>query len=59
MTSHYNSLYDTIFNNETDAKTRIIATGGASANKTILQILSDIFNTPVYTQVCIFIYLYV
>jgi xylulokinase len=33
-----------------DAKTRIIATGGASNNNTILQILSDVFNAPVYTQ---------
>lgn len=30
--------------------TRIIATGGASANKTILQVLADVFNAPVYTQ---------
>lgn len=29
--------------------TKIIATGGASANKTILQVIADIFNTPVYT----------
>ncbi|XP_015183446.1 PREDICTED: xylulose kinase isoform X3 [Polistes dominula] len=28
--------------------TRIIATGGASANKTILQVLADVFNSPVY-----------
>ncbi|VVC30671.1 Pre-C2HC domain,Carbohydrate kinase, FGGY, N-terminal,Carbohydrate kinase, FGGY, C-terminal [Cinara cedri] len=33
-----------------DTKTRIIATGGASTNNTILQILSDVFNAPVYTQ---------
>lgn len=31
--------------------TRILATGGASANKSILQVLSDVFNAPVYTQV--------
>ncbi|XP_055599844.1 xylulose kinase [Uranotaenia lowii] len=30
--------------------TRILATGGASANKSILQVLSDVFNAPVYTQ---------
>ncbi|KYO46966.1 xylulose kinase isoform X1 [Alligator mississippiensis] len=30
-------------------KTRILATGGASHNKDILQVLSDVFNTPVYT----------
>ncbi|XP_012062154.1 PREDICTED: xylulose kinase-like, partial [Atta cephalotes] len=28
--------------------TRIIATGGASINKAILQVLSDVFNSPVY-----------
>lgn len=32
--------------------TRIIATGGVSANKTILQVLSDVFNSPVYALVC-------
>lgn len=30
--------------------TRIIATGGASANKSILQVVSDVFNAPVYVQ---------
>ncbi|XP_051624259.1 xylulose kinase isoform X2 [Manacus candei] len=30
-------------------RTRILATGGASHNKTILQVLSDVFNAPVYT----------
>ncbi|KAF7245755.1 Xylulose kinase [Varanus komodoensis] len=29
--------------------TRILATGGASYNKAILQVLSDVFNAPVYT----------
>lgn len=29
---------------------RILATGGASANKSILQVLADVFNTPVYVQ---------
>jgi len=33
-----------------DANTKIVATGGASINTTILQILSDVFNAPVYTQ---------
>lgn len=28
--------------------TRIIATGGASANKSMLQVLADVFNSPVY-----------
>ncbi|KAM4606083.1 xylulose kinase isoform 2-T2 [Polymixia lowei] len=29
--------------------TRVLATGGASTNKAILQVLSDVFNAPVYT----------
>ncbi|KAM6908154.1 xylulose kinase isoform 1-T1 [Lycodopsis pacificus] len=29
--------------------TRVLATGGASANKDILQVLCDVFNAPVYT----------
>ncbi|XP_075308790.1 xylulose kinase isoform X1 [Odontesthes bonariensis] len=28
---------------------RVLATGGASANREILQVLSDVFNLPVYT----------
>ncbi|XP_011504993.1 PREDICTED: xylulose kinase-like [Ceratosolen solmsi marchali] len=31
-------------------KRRIIATGGASTNKTILQVLSDVFNSPVHVS---------
>ncbi|XP_008161218.2 xylulose kinase isoform X2 [Chrysemys picta bellii] len=30
-------------------RTRIVATGGASYNKEILQVLSDVFSAPVYT----------
>lgn len=30
--------------------TRILATGGASANKAILQVMADVFNAPVYIQ---------
>ena len=30
--------------------TRILATGGASTNKEILQVLADVFNTDVYVQ---------
>lgn len=30
--------------------TRILATGGASANRSILQVMADVFNAPVYTQ---------
>ncbi|KAM8822660.1 xylulose kinase isoform 2-T3 [Spinachia spinachia] len=29
--------------------TRVLATGGASSNKDLLQVLSDVFNAPVYT----------
>lgn len=29
---------------------KILATGGASANKALLQVLSDVFNSPVYVQ---------
>ncbi|XP_073816092.1 xylulose kinase [Musca autumnalis] len=32
------------------AETKIIATGGASVNKSILQVISDVFNAPVYIQ---------
>uniref|UniRef100_T1PE87 Xylulose kinase n=1 Tax=Musca domestica TaxID=7370 RepID=T1PE87_MUSDO len=31
-------------------ETKIIATGGASVNKSILQVISDVFNAPVYIQ---------
>ncbi|XP_060526324.1 xylulose kinase [Cylas formicarius] len=30
--------------------TKILATGGASKNKAILQVLADVFNSPVYVQ---------
>lgn len=30
---------------------RVIATGGASSNKNVLQVLADVFNKPVYVQV--------
>lgn len=30
--------------------TRILATGGASANRAILQVMADVFNAPVYIQ---------
>ncbi|XP_062235351.1 xylulose kinase [Platichthys flesus] len=30
-------------------RTRVLATGGASSNKEILQVLSDVFNAPVFT----------
>lgn len=31
-------------------KTKIVATGGTSSNHTILQVMSDVFNSPVYIQ---------
>ncbi|ALC47141.1 CG3534 [Drosophila busckii] len=31
-------------------ETKILATGGASVNKSILQIIADVFNAPVYIQ---------
>ena len=34
-----------------DPCSRILATGGASKNDAILQVISDIFNTPVYTSI--------
>ncbi|XP_018574163.1 xylulose kinase [Anoplophora glabripennis] len=33
-----------------DKDTKILATGGASVNKSILQVLSDVFNAPVFVQ---------
>lgn len=33
---------------------RVLATGGASGNKSLLQVLSDVFNAPVYTMVCFY-----
>ncbi|KAG8240102.1 hypothetical protein J437_LFUL019686, partial [Ladona fulva] len=33
-----------------DSQTRVLATGGASSNKAILQVLADVFNAPVYVQ---------
>ena len=33
---------------------RILVTGGGSVNDSILQIIADVFNTPVYTQVRLF-----
>jgi len=40
-----------------DSKTRILVTGGGSQNEAILQVISDIFNAPVYTQVNYFNFL--
>lgn len=34
-----------------DDNTKILATGGASVNKPILQVIADVFNSPVYLQV--------
>lgn len=30
---------------------RVLATGGASGNNSLLQVLADVFNCPVYTMV--------
>ena len=39
-------------NNQTKDNTpiRLLATGGASTNSSLLQVLADVFNTPVYIQ---------
>ena len=34
-----------------DAGTRVLVTGGASVNAAILQVVADVFNARVYTQV--------
>lgn len=34
-----------------DGETKILVTGGGSANMSILQIIADVFNAPVFTQV--------
>ncbi|XP_023239950.1 xylulose kinase-like [Centruroides sculpturatus] len=34
----------------TGKSSRVLVTGGASANKSIIQVLADVFNTPVYVQ---------
>lgn len=34
-----------------DENTKILATGGASKNHAILQVMADVFNAPVYIQV--------
>ncbi|KAJ8307079.1 hypothetical protein KUTeg_015163 [Tegillarca granosa] len=41
-------MYAELRGMKTDPNTRIIATGGASINKSILQVMSDVFNAPVY-----------
>lgn len=35
-------------------ETKIIATGGASVNTSILQVIADVFNAPVYIQASVF-----
>lgn len=34
-----------------NTETKLIATGGASINRSILQVIADVFNAPVYIQV--------
>lgn len=38
-----------IGNSHVGPSTRILATGGASSNLAILQVIADVFNAPVYT----------
>lgn len=38
------------YNQNKEIPPRILATGGASANHSLLQVLSDVFNSPVYVQ---------
>ncbi|XP_056641413.1 xylulose kinase-like [Diorhabda sublineata] len=45
-----NRAYSEDFGFKIDKNTKILATGGASKNKAILQVLSDVFNAPVYVQ---------
>ncbi|GIY55478.1 hypothetical protein CDAR_538162 [Caerostris darwini] len=43
-------LYAEEFGFKADPTSRIIATGGASTNKSLIQVLSDVFNLPVFTS---------
>ncbi|KAG5862510.1 hypothetical protein JTB14_018112 [Gonioctena quinquepunctata] len=45
-----NRAYAEDFGLKVDKNTKILATGGASQNKSILQVLADVFNAPVYVQ---------
>ncbi|CAG9818027.1 unnamed protein product [Phaedon cochleariae] len=45
-----NRVYAEDFGFKIDKNTKILATGGASKNKAILQVLADVFNAPVYVQ---------
>lgn len=45
-----NRAYSEDFGFKIDKNTKILATGGGSKNKAILQVLSDVFNAPVYVQ---------
>lgn len=38
-----------------DKNTKIMATGGASVNNSILQVMADVFNAPVYTMVIVIV----
>lgn len=39
------------FGLQINKNSKILATGGASINTSILQVMSDVFNAPVYVQV--------
>ncbi|XP_046574443.1 xylulose kinase-like isoform X1 [Haliotis rubra] len=43
-------VYSETLGFQIDSNTRVIATGGASMNTAILQVLSDVFNAPVYIK---------
>nr|XP_023030477.1 xylulose kinase [Leptinotarsa decemlineata] len=45
-----NRAYAEDFGFQVDKNTKILATGGASQNKAILQVMADVFNAPVYVQ---------
>lgn len=36
-----------------NTNTKLVATGGASINKSILQVIADVFNAPVFVQVSV------
>lgn len=40
------------------SEAKILATGGASVNKSILQVIADVFNAPVYQRVSYQFHLY-
>lgn len=45
-----NPTSGSVSNDSGDARPRLLATGGASRNKSLLQVMADVFNCPVYVQ---------